>query len=139
MGRFFIPIVQRQLKYKFDYKVAYVDTMAGSGITRTKRAGDFFCGSCTGAVLAAIDKNYPFDKIIAVEKNQNKAKALKARLKKINPQLSVDVYDKSLSKVKSIIASELKQDCISCIVIDSEGFQGLTWESINPLLNINVT
>ena len=62
---FFSPIAHKRLGER--YEVAYVDTMAGSGVTKTKRTGDCFCGSCTGAVLSAINKGHPFDKVIAVE------------------------------------------------------------------------
>lgn len=66
-ARIFTPIAHRQLKERFGYDVVYVDSMAGSGVTKTRRGGDYFCGSCPGAILHAIDIGFPFDKVIGVE------------------------------------------------------------------------
>ncbi|MBE3121147.1 MAG: hypothetical protein IMZ58_02945 [Thermoplasmata archaeon] len=77
---FFSPIAHRQLKEKYGYRIAYVDTMAGSGVTATKRSGDYFCGSCPGALLSA--RKYPFDLVMAVEIDPKKGDALKRDLKR---------------------------------------------------------
>lgn len=117
------------------YQVAYVDTMAGSGVTRTRRKGDCFCGSCTGAILKAIDKGYPFDKVIAVEIDPGKAMCLDSRLKKISPNLPISIYSQNILEISSKIADELRHNCISYVVIDPEGFKGMSWQSLAPLLN----
>jgi three-Cys-motif partner protein len=129
----FSPIAHNTLG-KLGYKVAYVDTMAGSGVTKTRRAGDRFCGSCTGAVLKAIEKGYPFNKVIAVEIDADKARSLDARLKDIDPKLPVSIHNNAISETSRAIAEELSCNCISYIVIDPEGFKGLSWKSIGPLL-----
>jgi len=131
---FFSPIAHKKLRQEYGYQVAYVDTMAGSGVTKTRRAGDCFCGSCTGAILKAINKGYPFDKVIAVEIDQDKATSLESRLRKIDPNLPIYLYNKNLFEASSSIIADLKDDCISYIVIDPEGFKGMSWSSIGPLL-----
>lgn len=131
----FTPICHKQLKEKFGYKVVYVDSMGGSGVTKTRRTGDCFCGSCTGAVLSANRKGFPFDKIIAVEIDSKKINALASRLRQINPNLQLSTYSNDILNVSKQIAQELASKSVSYVVIDPEGFQGMTWESIGPLLD----
>lgn len=131
---FFNPITHRQLREKYSYKIAYVDSMAGSGVTSTKRANDYLCGSCTGAVLRSSDLGFPFDRIFAVEINGEKAEALEKRMLKIAGTSKVTVLPEDILKVSSEIADELKVKTKSFVVIDPEGFQGMTWKGIHPLL-----
>jgi len=129
---FFSPIAHRQLREKYGYRVAYVDTMAGSGVTSTKRSGDYFCGSCPGALLSA--RKYPFDLVMAVEIDPQKGNALKKRLETFLPQQNVAVFNKDILDVSQEIAQELRYQTISYIVIDPQAFQGMTWAGISPLL-----
>jgi three-Cys-motif partner protein len=130
----FSPIAHRQLKEKYGYKVVYVDTMAGCGVTTTKRAGDFFCGSCPGAIIAANGKGFPFDKIIGVEINKEKANALKKRMKQLAPKATYKIYSKDIQDVSLEIAKKIHKKTISYIVIDPHGIQGMTWNGLEPLL-----
>ena len=129
----FTPIAHRQLRERYGYKIAYVDTMAGSGVTSTKRAGDYFCGSCPGALLSA--QRFPFDIVHAVEIDSQKGDALKKRLETFLPQENVVVYNKNILDVSQKIAQELQSKTISYIVIDPQAFQGMTWGGVCPLLN----
>jgi three-Cys-motif partner protein len=131
---FFSPIAHRQLKEKYGYRIAYVDTMAGSGVTSTKRSGDFFCGSCPGALLSASVRKFPFDLVFAVEIDPQKGDALKKRLETLLPQQNVTVFNKDIADVSQVIAQELRYQTISYIVIDPQAFQGMTWAGIGPLL-----
>ena len=130
---FFSPIAYRQLKEKYGYRIAYVDTMAGSGVTSTKRSGDYFCGSCPGALLSA--RKFPFDLVFAVEIDPKKGDALKKRLETLLPQQDVTVFNKDIADVSQGIAQELQHKTISYIVIDPQAFQGMTWAGIGPLLH----
>jgi len=129
---FFSPIAHRQLRERYGYKLAYVDTMAGSGVTSTKRSGDYFCGSCPGALLSA--RKFPFDLVFAVEIDPQKGDALQKRLETLLPQQNVTVFNKDIVDVSQDIAQELRYQTISYIVIDPQAFQGMTWAGISPLL-----
>jgi len=130
----FSPIVHRQLRDNFDYRIAYVDSMAGSGVTMAKRANDYFCGSCPGALLSAIKHNCPFDLMIAVEIKPEKADALKQRINTITPQPNITVHTKDILEISQDIAQELQKRTISYIVIDPQALKGMTWAGIGPLL-----
>ena len=131
---FFSPISHRSLKQKYNYDVIYVDTMAGSGVTKTKRAADYLCGSCPSAFLRALESDFPFDKIIGVEIDSEKAVALKKRLNSLNPEQSFRIFDKDISEVSEDIVKEIGNRAISYVVIDPQGFKGMTWSAIGPLL-----
>lgn len=131
---FFIPIAHKQLREKYGYKIAYVDTMAGSGVTSTKREQDYLCGSCPGALLSALKYGSTFDYVYGVEINTERAKALELRLKEIPNLAGAMIYDKDLAMVTSDIAKQIRGNIVSYIVIDPEGIKGLTWSNIGPLL-----
>lgn len=131
---FFSPIAHRQLKDRFGYQIAYVDTMAGSGVTATKRSGDYFCGSCPGALLSASARKFPFDLVFAVEIDSQKGNALHERLETLLPQQNVIVFNKDIADVSQEIAQKLQYHTISYVVIDPQAFQGMTWTGIGPLL-----
>ena len=130
----FSPIAHRQLRDKYNYRIAYVDSMAGSGITSTKRAGDYLCGSCPCAVLRAQEKNCPFDLVIAVEIDKDKADALENRLNSIISSSIVKIIKKDILEVSQEIANELKNRTVSFIVIDPQALKGMTWAAIEPLI-----
>jgi len=130
----FTPIAHRQLKDKYGYEVVYVDTMAGSGVTRTKRAKDYLCGSCPAALSAALRKGFPFDKIIGVEIDPEKANVLRLRLKSLFPNQPIYIYEKDILKVSHLIVNKIKTNSISYIVIDPQALKGMTWAAIGPLL-----
>jgi three-Cys-motif partner protein len=129
----FAPIVHNKLK-RIGYEVVYVDSMGGTGLTKSLRAGDCFCGSCPAALITAHRKGYPFDEIIAVEKDSKKAATLEKRLYSINPRPKITVYPGDIQEVSPQINDQLKSKTVSYIVIDPEGFKGLTWSAIEPLL-----
>jgi len=108
--------------------------MAGSGVTSTKRSGDYFCGSCPGALLSASTRKCPFDLVYAVEIDPQKGNALKNRLGTLLSQQNVIVFNRDIADVSQEIAQELQHKTISYIVIDPQAFQGMTWAGIGPLL-----
>lgn len=128
----FSPIAHHRFRVPHGYKVAYVDTMAGSGVTSTKRAGDYFCGSCPGAFLSA--SKFPFDIIIGIEIDKEKAETLKRRLNSISSSSQVIIRNEDILDVSSEIAGQLLKRTISYIVIDPQALQGMTWSGISPLL-----
>lgn len=130
----FSPISHRQLREKFGYKVAYVDSMAGSGVTTTKRAGDYLCGSCPGAVLSAANRGFPFDLVIFNEIDSRKADVLTKRLKKISSAKIVP-FKEDILKVSNEIAKILNNQTVSYVVIDPHALQGMTWSALKPLLS----
>jgi hypothetical protein len=108
--------------------------MAGSGVTSTKRARDFLCGSSPGAVLSANKAECPFDMIICVDINKIKAKTLEKRLRACSTG-EIQVYGKDIGDVSEEIGKALRKDkTVSYTVIDPQALQGLTWSNIYPLL-----
>ena len=108
--------------------------MAGSGVTSTKRAGDFLCGSCPDTVLYAYHLDIPLDIVHAVEINKVKAEALKKRLSKIEGPSKIKVWPNDILEVSQKIANDLKKKTTSFIVIDPQALNGITWKGISPLL-----
>jgi len=131
---FFARIVHKQLKAKYGYKVAFVDAMAGSGVTTTKRAGDFLCGSSPGAVKSADDINCPFDLVIVNELNKEKSDALEKRLRKIS-SAEIVVLNENIQDVSERISRLIDSKTVSFIVIDPQALQGMTWSALKPLLS----
>lgn len=135
--RIFNPIAHHQLRKRFGYHLVYVDTMAGSGVTRTKRGGDFLCGSCTGAVVAASQQGFPFDEVIGVEIDREKAAVLGERLGSLKMDRNPLIISEDVADVSSQIAARLSDKTdriVSYVVVDPQGFEGLTWRGISPLL-----
>jgi three-Cys-motif partner protein len=131
---FFAPIAHRQLKEKYGYQVVYIDTMAGSGVTMTKRAGDYFCGSCPGALISAERSNFPFDKVIGVEIDNEKSRTLQNRLKRLSQSTVYQIYSEDIDEVSQQIADELQKMSVSYIVVDPHAIKGLSWKALKPLL-----
>jgi three-Cys-motif partner protein len=131
----FLPICEKHLRQKFKYKIAYIDTMAGCGVTSSKRENDCFCGSCPGAVISSQYKEIPFDLIVGVEIDSNKATILENRLKTVIAPEKVRVINNDINAVSSQIADYLQKNrTVSYIVIDPQALQGMTWGALKPLL-----
>ncbi|MEE8168627.1 MAG: hypothetical protein V3T58_07130 [Candidatus Hydrothermarchaeales archaeon] len=130
----FSPISHKQLKQKYGYDVVYVDTMAGSGITKTQREGDYLCGSFPSASLRAADLGCPFDRLIGVEIKSEKATIVKERLKSLNFDKEVKIFDKDILEVSGDVVNYIGSLSVSYIVIDPQAFKGMTWAAIGPLL-----
>jgi three-Cys-motif partner protein len=134
---FFCPICYKNLKEKYGYNLAYIDTMAGAGVTANREGNNFFCGSCTGAIIRSNNLGKPFDFILAVESDKTRGETLVKRLSSIFSSQLFQVYSDSLENVSDEIVrfvNSQKQKTVSYIVIDPEGFEGLTWKAIFPLL-----
>jgi three-Cys-motif partner protein len=130
----FSKIAHKQLKERFGYDVIYIDTMAGSGVTSTKRARDFLCGSSPGAVLSARNKGCPFDVVICIDINKQKADALEKRLKSCSNS-EIIVYGEDIKDVSEEISKIIqKKRTVTYTVIDPQALKGLTWSNIYPLL-----
>jgi len=132
----FLPICEKQLRQKYKYKIAYIDTMAGCGVTSSKRENDCFCGSCPGAVLSSRYLEIPFDLVIGVEIDSIKATILENRLKTVIAPEKVRVINNDINAVSSQIADYLQKNrTVSYIVIDPQALQGMTWGALKPLLS----
>jgi three-Cys-motif partner protein len=131
----FLPICDKQLRQKFHYKIAYIDTMAGCGVTSSKRENDCFCGSCPGAIISSQLLEIPFDLVVGVELDANKATILESRLKTIITPEKVQVINNDINAVSSQIANFLQNNrTVSYMVIDPQALQGMTWGALKPLL-----
>jgi len=132
----FLPICEKQLRQKYHYKIAYIDTMAGCGVTSSKRENDCFCGSCPGAILSSQYMEIPFDLVVGVEIDSNNATILENRLKTVIAPEKVNVINDDINAVSSQIADHLQKNrTVSYIVIDPQALQGMTWSALKPLLS----
>lgn len=66
--------------------------------------------------------------------NKEKSNVLSERLKSISSGIEVTIYSKDILEVSNQISDRLKSKTISYIVIDPKGFEGMTWEALDPLL-----
>jgi three-Cys-motif partner protein len=130
----FLPVCHKQLRIPYGYQIAYVDTMAGSGITSTKRANDCFTGSCPSVILASHQLEIPFDIILAVEKDKTKARILEERLKHLSSPAEIVVINDDIQLASDEISKHLREKSVSYIVIDPQALQGMTWKALYPLL-----
>jgi len=132
----FLPICEKQLRQRYNYKIAYIDTMAGCGVTSSKRENDCFCGSCPSAIISSRYLEIPFDLVVGVEIDSEKAAILKNRLKTIIAPDKVQVINNDINAVSSQIADYLnKHRSVSYMVIDPQALQGMTWGGLKPLLS----
>lgn|GEM_PF-2061266 len=131
----FSPIVHGQLR-KLGYRIAYVDSMAGSGVTTTKKS-DPLSGSCPSVMLSAAKHNCPFDLVIANEINPQKADVLEERIRqKVQTSEELRVFKKNILDASNDIINIIhERRTISYMVIDPEGFKGMNWSALKPLLS----
>ena len=131
---FFLPITHKNLREKKGLKIAYVDPMAGSGVTISSREGDCFCGSSPSALLSA--KRNPFDIIITNDIDKQKVDVLQERLESIvdSDPTALLHYNDDIINVSYEIAEQIGKKTISYVVIDPEALRGLKWKAIKPLL-----
>jgi len=131
----FSPIVYGQLR-KRGYRIAYIDSMAGSGVTTTEKS-DPLSGSCPSVMLSAAKHNCPFDLVIANEIDPEKADVLEKRIReKIITSEDFRVFKRDILDASQDIINIIQEmDTISYIVIDPEGFKGMNWNALNPLLS----
>jgi len=128
---FFTPIVAKHFQSR-GKPMIFVDSMAGSGITKTKK-GISLCGSSPGALISANDKKHPFDYLVSVEIDDNKASTLEKRLDKIKNNTKVYVIHNDIKNVSQDLKDKLKKS-IAFTLIDPQAFKGISWDSISPLL-----
>jgi spore photoproduct lyase len=94
-----------------------------------------YCGSCPGSILSSQKIGIPFDLIIGVEKESQKAIALEARLRSILPPEKIKVFNADIDAVSQTVANHLQNKTVSYIVIDPQALQGMTWSALKPLLS----
>lgn len=131
----FLPICESRLRKRYNIRIAYIDTMAGCGVTSSKRENDCFCGSCPNAVISSQQRNIPFDLIVGVEIDLHKATVLENRLKTIILPKNIQIISNDINVVSPQIAEYLQKNrWVSYIVIDPQALQGMTWAALKPLL-----
>ena len=73
----YTKIIKAPRQRRFFKNMFYIDLLAGSGLCRIGSKGDIIAGS---ALIACTQCYHPFDKYFLVEKNSEKAEALRARI-----------------------------------------------------------
>ncbi len=82
----YTKIIKAPRQSRFFKNMYYIDLLAGSGLCRIGAKGDIIAGS---ALIACTQCYHPFDKYFLVEKNFERAEALKARIETITPNLKL--------------------------------------------------
>jgi len=82
----YTKIIKAPRQRRFFQNMYYIDLLAGSGLCRIGKKGDIIVGS---ALIACTLCYHPFDKYFLVEKNAEKAEALKARIETITPNFKL--------------------------------------------------
>lgn len=129
----FNPIVSKNLREPYGYKVIFVDVMCGSGVTKTRKNANF-CGSTAGALLSANNVSHPFDQIIGVDVIGEKIKALEERLRSLDSDIDLTFYSNGIENSCDEVVKQLEGKTASFVVIDPHGLQGLSWKCIGPII-----
>ena len=113
--------------------------MGGAGITTTKN-GLHMTGSCPSALKVSNRTGFPYDKILAVEKDPKKAEALSKRMDLMKSQLDmateITIMSGDLgSRYRQILSQIGVPKCVSYVVIDPQGLEGVSWAALHPLLS----
>jgi len=132
---FYNRIIHTKLRVPRGYKLFFIDAMAGCGITTSKRTGDHFCGSCPGVLLSSLKTGYPFDKVIAVEMDEEKANVLERRLNLIDMPTEIQVFPCDINDCVDEIVHQTGGRIKSFIILDPEG-PDICWDTFVKLLNI---
>ena len=109
----------------------YLDLFAGSGLVKLSDTGDYIAGS----TLCALSNSKGFDFCVAVEKNKEKADALRKRLAIVSPSNQFEVINddcnECIDKVISIINAKYKKPIVLAF-IDPEGME-IRWNTLKKL------
>ena len=82
----YTKIIKAPRQRRFFQNMYYIDLLAGSGLCRIGAKGDIIAGS---ALIACTQCFHPFDTYFLVEKNSEKAEALKARIETVTPNFKL--------------------------------------------------
>lgn len=127
----YTKIIKAPKQQRFFKNMYYIDLLAGSGLCRIDPKGDIIAGS---SLIACTQCAHPFDKYFLVEKDPEKAKALKARIETVTSNAKIFACDCN-DCIKEIMEEIDKGDHYLAF-IDCEGLD-VSWQTMKSLFDKN--
>lgn len=127
----YTKIIKAPRQRRFFQNMYYIDLLAGSGLCRIGTKGDIIAGS---ALIACTICYHPFDKYFLVEKNSEKAKALKARVETITPNFKL--FNCDCNDCIEEIMEEIDVRDHYLAFVDCEGLD-VSWSTMQSLFAKN--
>ena len=116
---------------------AFLDLMAGSGVTKLKGRNVYALGSSILAARESIKKGRVFGKVFSVEMESDSATALDQRMSESSPDQPHEVFPRKTEEVLPEILEEVtKIKAHPLVLIDYEGLDGIGFDDIIPLLGM---
>ena len=127
---FYIEVYTKIISKRFN-KMVYIDLLAGSGINKIKRTGDKIIGS----PLIAAMTTPPFNKLVFVESDVKKSRALEYRLNQVIDKNRFNVHPANSDDIiDTIIEDHLSMEMSHYLAfVDCEGLD-ISWNTIEKLL-----
>lgn len=127
----YTKIIKAPRQRRFFKNMYYIDLLAGSGLCRIGSKGDIIAGS---ALIACQQCYHPFDKYFLVEKNSEKAEALKARIEIVTP--SFKIFNCDCNDCIEEIMEEIDERDHYLAFVDCEGMD-VAWSTMESLFARN--
>src|SRR3990170_937458 len=127
----YTKIIKAPRQSRFFKNMYYIDLLAGSGLCRIDPKGDIIAGS---AIIACTQCSHPFDKYFLVEKDSEKASALKARIETVTPNFRI--FNCDCNDCIEEIMEEIDVRDHYLAFVDCEGLD-VSWSTIKSLFDKN--
>lgn len=127
----YTKIIKAPRQRRFFRNMYYIDLLAGSGLCRIASKGDVIAGS---ALIACTECYHPFDKYFLVEKNPQKAEALRARFETITQDFDFFNYD--CNECIDEIMDDIGERDHYLAFVDCEGLD-VSWSTMQSLFAKN--
>lgn len=129
---YFVPVYTKII-YNYRYlfpEMIYIDLLAGAGLCKVKDTGDLVAGS---AVVATTMNFYPFDKYLLVERDIERANALKKRMTTLSP--NVVVFNEDCNECIDNLLDQIPSKAHYLAFVDFEGLKDIKWKTMEQLLS----
>jgi len=127
----YTKIIKAPKQRLFFKNMYYIDLLAGSGLCRVGSKGDVIAGS---ALIACKQCFHPFDKYFLVEKNSEKAEALKARVETMTSNFKI--FNCNCNDCIEEIMEEIDERDHYLAFVDCEGMD-VSWSTMESLFGKN--
>jgi three-Cys-motif partner protein len=127
----YTKIIKAPRQRRFFKNMYYIDLLAGSGLCRIDPKGDIIAGS---ALIACTQCAHPFDKYFLVEKDSEKAGALKARIETVTPNFRI--FNCDCNNCIEEIMEEIDVRDHYLAFVDCEGLD-VSWSTMKSLFDKN--
>lgn len=125
---YYVDVYSSIIKSRFKQSY-YVDFFAGPGLNQIRETGDIVLGSPLLADRVP-KKNKKFDRLILVESDGNKSKALQTLL----PTANVIPYDINVEGIAKVLAAIPSKGTPGLVFVDPEGVE-IQWKTLEMILD----